>query len=187
MLLSFPSPCYLTGQGIGWSLPRPKPPGYQSPRCFGEWGGPYWCSWPKQPSHQRSLCHLSWALLSPWVLWIFGSRCQSGPCALWSGSAEPCTLTLDRCQQLFFKSRHRRKRNFFQTQHLQHLCTWRTSTLKLPSFPAERRKGFVVDRNRRVEFQLQYQDCEGVIWQWMEKRQDWLAQSLHANTYEKFM
>ena len=45
---------------------------------------------------------------------------------------------LNRRQQLSFKSKHRRKRDFFRTQHLQHLRTWHASIVKLPSFPAER-------------------------------------------------
>eukprot|EP00434_Breviolum_minutum_P029495 symbB.v1.2.026082.t1/scaffold2508.1/size77433/2 len=54
MLLGFPSPCCLTGQGAG-SFPRPKPPGLQSPRCFGDRGGTSRCSWPKQPSASQIL------------------------------------------------------------------------------------------------------------------------------------
>ena len=33
-------------------------------------------------------------MLSPWILWSFGSRCPSDPCARWGGSAQRCTWSL---------------------------------------------------------------------------------------------
>ena len=162
-LLGFPSPCYLTGQGIGWSLPRPKPPSFQSPRCFGEREPPNWCSWPKQPSHQRSSCHLSRALLSPEVLWSLGSRCHADPCALWSGSTQPCTLT---------SAWSGANRSLSSPGTAEKEASFKCNTCNTCAHDPDllwnsvvfQHKGFFVDRNRRVQFQLQYQEYAGSEW-----------------------